>query len=339
MVVVLGLLAGALAVPAASAAAPDPAASAALKGLQSAMGPKGSERDQQRAVQTVVDAVRGQGGLSTGGREWLREAAAPLLLELLGAAGNAPWARTDALMALRAIEADPAQVRQGIAIARADQSRASDLLTSRVEILEAWLVDREGRPQAARLEFAPADSEAERRGLAALAARGVELTESALIAAAMAGDVEVLEGFLDAGLDVDIAFRDVPGLLGYVAALGCSVETPLPQRLAALQLLVARGIDLERAGSDGSTPLMGAARHCPVAVVDRLLAAGALATAEDHNGRGALAVAFTHGRWDVAERLIEAGARLRPEQRRQLFIELPHDSERRSLIERALAPL
>lgn len=323
----------------ADSAAPEPAAAQVLDALRVAAAPGRPERDQERAVEALVEAVRGGTGLTAQTRAWLRAQASPLLVSLSSEPRNASWARVGALMALRDIEAETEVVREAMALATADTSSAAGLLASRVEILDGWLADRTERPQGGPLKLAPQNPEAERQALALLSERGVAVSESSLTAAAMAADVELLRALLDAGIDVNMAFRDVPNLLGYAAALGCSVQTPMATRLAAIQLLIDREIDLERPGADGSTPLMGAARHCPVEVVNLLINAGADAAAVDANGRGSLAVAFTHGRWEVAERLVQAGARLPREQLRSLFIELPQDPQRRGVIESALQPL
>jgi hypothetical protein len=323
----------------ANVVAPESAAAEVLEALRAAAAPGRPERDQERAIEALVEAVRGSTGLAAQTRAWLRVQASPVLVSLSSEPRNASWARVGALMALRDIEAETKLVREAMALATADTSSAAGLLASRVEILDAWLADRMERPQGGPLELAPQNPEAEQQALALLSERSVGVSESSLTAAAMAADVELLRALLDAGMNINMPFRDVPNLLGYAAAFGCSVRTPMATRLAAIQLLIDRGIDLERRGADGSTPLMGTARHCPVEVANLLIHAGADVGAVDANGRGSLAVAFTHGRWDVAERLVQAGARLPREQLRSLFIELPQDPQRRSVIESALQPL
>jgi ankyrin repeat protein len=58
------------------------------------------------------------------------------------------------------------------------------------------------------------------------------------------------------------------------------------------------------------TPLMAAARHGHVAVVEILLAAGARTDATDHEAMTPLKFAAREGRLDVMERLIAAGAKV-----------------------------
>jgi len=153
---------------------------------------------------------------------------------------------------------------------------------------------------------------------------------SAAFDAARSGDTDRLQAALDAGLGVDTCNENGDTLL-MLAAYHC--------RAPAVELLIERGADADRAnakgqrplagvcwkgavdvaralldhgadvdaGGGGMTPLMLAASDGSLEIVDALLAAGADPAATLRNGGSALKLAQESGHADVAARLEEAG--------------------------------
>jgi ankyrin repeat protein len=128
-----------------------------------------------------------------------------------------------------------------------------------------------------------------------------------VIAAALAGDAEVLAGLLEAHpgkLDVTGGEWDRPLL--HLAAAGGHV--------ACVELLLSRGFDVDRRDRmDNATALHWAAQEGHLAVVRRLLEAGADLYGEgDDHGLGVLgwATCFANVQEEVAAYLLSRGARL-----------------------------
>ena len=76
--------------------------------------------------------------------------------------------------------------------------------------------------------------------------------------------------------------------------------------LAVVELLLARGADTDKANKeDGSTPLMAAARYGNLDVVERLLGRNACLYLRDKHGRTALEMARERGHAAIVDRLTQ----------------------------------
>jgi ankyrin repeat protein len=70
-------------------------------------------------------------------------------------------------------------------------------------------------------------------------------------------------------------------------------------------------------------------------VIQFLVEAGADVDHANRQGHTPFAAAIVANRWDVAEYLVDRGARLSEAEIDRLFIELPREPERRALLRRA----
>ena len=94
--------------------------------------------------------------------------------------------------------------------------------------------------------------------------------------------------------------------------------------------------DGEGADSRGNTVLMGAVQMCPLPVVRTLVDKGVDANPKPNaQGFTPLGMALISGKWDVAEFLVERGARLETAQVDALFFERPTDPKVLAILERA----
>ena len=143
--------------------------------------------------------------------------------------------------------------------------------------------------------------------------------QTALMAVARTGNVEAARLLLDRGATVDA--REHWG--GQTALMWASAR----RHPAMMELLISHGADVDARSihrdyprhvtaegrpksldSGGFTPLLYAARENCIACVDVLLANGADIDLPDPDGVSPLLVAIMNANWDLAKRLIEAGA-------------------------------
>ena len=141
------------------------------------------------------------------------------------------------------------------------------------------------------------------------------------------GDIEVMEAFLDAGLDPDLtnprghtllmiaAYNQQPAMVDLLAAHGADVDQPdrsgnTPLMGCAFQgfaevaeLLLDQGADVAYTNGAGATALMFAAMYKQPAVVDALLTRGADPTRTDAQSRTATDLANDNGHEAIAQRL------------------------------------
>jgi ankyrin repeat protein len=118
-----------------------------------------------------------------------------------------------------------------------------------------------------------------------------------LMAAARAGDVEVVRDLVRRGAAVDARDEDGYTALMYAANVGDR---------AAVDELIAAEADVNARDDEGSTPLMFAAQGGFSDVVQRLLEAGADPSARGDHGLTARAFAEQNGHDEVARLLAEA---------------------------------
>jgi ankyrin repeat protein len=110
---------------------------------------------------------------------------------------------------------------------------------------------------------------------AELSRRGVEYKEEALLAAAKAGDVAIIQLFLDSGMSLDVTDKNDDTPLHWAAFHG---------HLGAVKVLLARGANPNARREGGATPLGQAALggHTEIATV--LMQSGANVNMSDDNG-------------------------------------------------------
>ncbi len=127
---------------------------------------------------------------------------------------------------------------------------------------------------------------------------------TALHLAAFFGHPESVGVLIENGADVGAwtsnTFHNQPL---HAAVAGSSA----PTRLAIARMLLEAGAEPGAQQSDGSTPLMSAARHGDDALVDLLVAAGADLATRDEGGRSAADHAKEAGHDALAERLTPVG--------------------------------
>jgi ankyrin repeat protein len=121
---------------------------------------------------------------------------------------------------------------------------------------------------------------------------------TALFAASVAGNLEILERVLALSPNLDL--RDVHGAtaLFYSATGGTAV----------LKRLIQRGADVNLPDRRGRSPLIVAVLMNHVEAVGLLLAAGADVNYRDHHGATALCYAAEAGLFELAELLVKRGA-------------------------------
>ncbi len=115
--------------------------------------------------------------------------------------------------------------------------------------------------------------------------------ESALMLAAIAGDIEACERLIARGAQID-----KPGW----SPLHYAASGPEPR---IVRLLLERSAAIDTEAPNGSTPLMMAAQHGPEATIELLLARGADTRRRNQRGLQAIDLAEQAGRDWLVERL------------------------------------
>lgn len=268
-------------------------------------------------------------------KSYLQREAPPVLIEI--AQSKADWTvRGDALMALRSLNASDEFLDRASAVADADTSKEAGFIRSRGQLLQSW---KRSRPQPAVSDAVvqPKDAALERRALAFLKRRGLNVSVAQLQSSAMEGQADEVEALLDAGVSPG-AYGRAGSVLSMATWTGCSISPDaLEGRLKTLRLLLDRGANVQEKDEIGNTILLGAAQHCPLPVVQLLVEAGAPLNAANKQGHAPLAAAFLGDQWDVVAYLVDKGARLKKSQIDSVFFELPTDPHKLALIRRATA--
>ena len=262
-------------------------------------------------------------------KTWLRENAPPALLTVARSKTDKS-VRESALMVLRDLNVSDAVFDEAIAIANVDPSEAERSIRFRGELLKNW---KESRGVTSLPVAATAIAPKELAALARLQRRRIRPIPSSLGEAAMQGDAKSVEALLDTGIDAN-----APQITGsaLVSAATCADEVAAEDRVATIDVLLARGADVKWKDGNGNTILLFAV-DCQVPVVERLIAAGADFRAKNAMAMTPLTIAFAKGRWSVAEALVAHGARMSKKEVDQLFFEKPNDPAKLALIRRATA--
>ena len=124
---------------------------------------------------------------------------------------------------------------------------------------------------------------------------------TALHAAAQHGKVAVVEALIAAGCQLEAETS--------LGATACYLAAQLNQ-VEVLRRLIRAGVDVNRATSDslGTRPLGSAAAHGNAAVIDCLLASGALVDSRNSEGCTALTLGSQQGKLEAVRSLIRGGA-------------------------------
>ena len=138
---------------------------------------------------------------------------------------------------------------------------------------------------------------------AELAELGIDYTEQAFLDSAYAGNLEVVQLFVEAGMSVNTA--DGLGEMAlyyalYYAADGGSLEL--------VHFLVEQGADVDATTDWGSTVLHYAARGGSLELVRYLVGLGMDVSAARDNGQTVLHAATAHGQLEVVKYLVGQGA-------------------------------
>jgi ankyrin repeat protein len=154
--------------------------------------------------------------------------------------------------------------------------------------------------------------------------------------AAMRGDAALVQLLLDAGVDPNLKFQDLPqSILSLASVTSCTRRADPTGRDAVIAALLAGGAD-PNAVDIGEVPLfVYVAQQCPASVVEAFIAAGARLDARSPQGFTPLSMALVVRNLDAAETLIDHGARLSPQVVKKLFPETPADARLAALVERA----
>lgn len=292
------------------------------------------EGEQDSLVRAIATLGRDDGRSPANVKAYLSQAAPPALLAVARGKSE-PQIRGDALMALRSLNVDDATLDEGIAIGAASTEHTVQFSG---RLLEDWKANRPPR-QPLNAEATPEAAAREQKALAVIQARRSMVSGYSLGRAAADADTELVEALLDAGVDVNAPLPAGSIPLAEAAGSGCvSVERhpPLADRLATIDLLIARGAHVERLDNGGNTLLVGAV-HCPLAVMEKLLAAGVSAKTVGETGFGPLQFALANGKWDLAELLVSHGARMSQKSVDELFFEKPDDPAKLALLKKATA--
>ena len=288
------------------------------------------ERQQSSLLGAIGRLGRADTPYPAAAKAYLRREAPAVLLAV--ARSKAPsGVRAEAILLLRTLDADDAALDQAIAIAAAAPERDVQF---HGRLLADW--QRTRGPGAPPGSPAGADAAArEQAALEYLRSRGEPVSAYSLGRAAADARPDVVAALLDAGVPVDAPQVAGATPLAEASGSGCVQDRgSLEDRLATIDLLIARGADPRQRDNGGSTLLVGAV-NCPLAVSERLVAAGTDPTLAGDTGFSPLQFALARNRWDIAEFLIGRGARLSAAAIDEIFFERPTDPKKAALLRQA----
>ncbi len=319
----------------ASASANDPGVAADLGALFDALR---ASHDPLRQI-ALIDAVGRLGDraghASDAARAAVRAAAPGVLLAIIRS--DADWSvRGEAMTCLRTIDAPDDIVAQAIEAGRAATGDHAGYLRARAVEMQTW------RDTRANSSGTPAtdDGESQRRARLYLGQHGIEVTYDALTDALGKGQPGTVASLLTAGLAVGgnagaRATRAVVNGLATACMPGADA-VPSDGVAQSLSFLAGHGLPLNLADETGNTILMSAAQFCPAPVAARLLLLGADVDPVNKQQFTPLQMALVSGKWDVAQVLVDHGARITRKQADQIFFAPPQEQAQRDLLSRAI---
>jgi len=267
-------------------------------------------------------------------KQYLRAKAPPVLRQVF--AKPIPWnRRSEALMLHRTLEASDDDLRQAIALALADDSPQKEFMKSRGELLQRWL-DQRTPERRAELSATPVENAESRDARTAAGAQGIGVNVDALMNAARRGSVEKVRTLLDAGLDVNTKSSAWTSPLAAAATGNCiQPGADLAGNLAVMDLLLERGANPDAFDDRNNSILMSASQQCPAPIIRRLLDGGAQVNPINMQDFTPLEMALVLGKIDVAELLVERGARRDHKHLNRVFAESPSDPRIRAVLDKA----
>jgi ankyrin repeat protein len=135
-----------------------------------------------------------------------------------------------------------------------------------------------------------------------------ELLEAQLRGAACDGDIKKVTNLLERGANVNAT--GVQGTSALISVEACKDDYD-PTRVQLIELLIAKGADVNHQDDDGATALIYAARNGDTEAVSVLLRNGALVNLADNDGKTALMKAAASSCTEETVRaLLSAGADL-----------------------------
>jgi hypothetical protein len=288
-----------------------------------------STEDLRTAIDKIVTLADDRSGSPAAVRSYLLEQSTPLLLKI-GADGPTPFARGEAVMALREMGAPRAVLEQAAAIANHDRD---DFVRSRGEILDNYIKSMPASGLAAQVKSGGGTGEAQ--AIAALKARNLPVSADQLRRSAFEGNAPDIQLLLDAGVNVNSGEKLSDSALYSGVFSGCGAKQGETEGLVnAVNVLVVAGADLKRKDDNGNTILISAAQMCGPKIVTRLIAGGADVKAANNSGMTALSMALLMHHPDSAEVLVNKGARLTPAQVQMLTASIT-DARGKAVLQRA----
>ncbi len=313
----------------------NPSAPSDLAGLIDALRASRNATDQVKLIEAIGSIGDARGASPAAVKAYLREVASGPLLDI--ARSRAEWmVRGEALTCLRTLDASDAVLDQAIAIAEADVSPQRGFFLSRGEILRSWKQSRIGGVSGAGVAK-PVSGAAEQSALEFLRKRDTGVSYDSLLRAIGAGDGEMVQALLDAGVSVGAGdARRANEVVISGLSIACGDPSAPPERIVKIiDILVKGGFRLGYVDANGNTLMMSAAQFCAAPVAARLIELGAEVDPINKQNFTPLEMAFVSGKWDMAKVLIDHGARLTKQKSEQLFIEMPQDPAERELVARA----
>ncbi|MEO8671896.1 MAG: ankyrin repeat domain-containing protein [Tahibacter sp.] len=174
------------------------------------------------------------------------------------------------------------------------------------------------------------------QGEAYLRGRDADVSRSNLTAVVMGGDLDAAEALIAAGVDPNEKDRSLPQSILEMATMLCMGDrVDEAHAVAMFGLLLDRGANPNAPGMLGV--MISAAQQCPPSVIKRLVKGGAKLDVRTPQGFTPLSMALIVERYDNAEALIDAGARLSAEGAKKLLADAKGNERLIKLIKRASA--
>ncbi len=264
-----------------------------------------NEDRQQRLISAITTFGSAKGSSPAAAKQFLAENAPPVLFSVFDRASS-HFLRAEALMALRELGVAKPVVEEAIRRAEADRH---EFVRSRADILRGYLKSAPDSLIAAAA-IKPVDPAREQQAREWLAKRSIQISPDTLRNSAMQGNVEAVQALLDAGVPPNTS-DPMQSPLHVAIQSGCARKgADNPLIMQTVETLLARGADPNAKYTSGGTVLFFAAQGCGPLVVQKLLDAGADPNIANAAGLTPLGMALLMRKTDIAEALIQKGAKL-----------------------------